>query len=84
MISRIFTDFHISQLPDFVLARHTWCLLMGLVVVMHFIPREFYADLVSLFVESLWIWKLLLFMLVVQLVIEFASADIQPFIYFQF
>ena len=84
MISRIFTDFHISQLPDFVLARHTWCLLMGLVVVMHFIPSEFYADLVSLFVESLWIWKLLLFMLVVQLVIEFASADIQPFIYFQF
>ena len=57
---------------------------MGLVVVMHFIPSEFYADLVSLFVESLWIWKLLLFMLVVQLVIEFASADIQPFIYFQF
>lgn len=84
MISNIFTDFHLAHLPSFILARHTWCLLMGAVVVMHFIPREFYDGLVSLFIESLWIVKLLLFMLVVQLVIEFASADVQPFIYFQF
>jgi hypothetical protein len=35
-------------------------------------------------VESFWIFKLLIFVAVVQLVLEFAAADVQPFLYAQF
>ena len=43
-----------------------------------------YDRLRDLFVRSPWIIKFVLFVAVVQLVISFASADVQPFIYTQF
>ena len=68
----------------FVSVRHTWCFMLAVVVVFHFIPRLFYDDLVEWFVDTLWIVKLIIFVVVVQLVLEFRVAEVQPFIYYQF
>ena len=68
----------------FLVARHTWCFMVALVAVLHFIPHIFYEDLREWFVNSLWITKFLVFLALVQLVIEFASAEVTPFIYASF
>lgn len=68
----------------FIVTRHTWCFMVALVTVLHFIPRIFYDDLQDWFINSLWITKFLVFLALVQLVIEFASAEVAPFIYASF
>lgn len=84
IISNIFVDFHWAQIPEFFQARMTWCIMMLVLIVFHFIPEKWAAAAESLFLRSPWIVKLLVFLVVVQLVIEFMSAEVSPFIYFQF
>lgn len=84
IIKQIFTDFQLWQLPQFFDTRTAWCIMMLVIIVMHFVPQR-WADLVQeSFIRAPWIVKLLLFITVVQLVIEFMAAEVQPFIYFQF
>ena len=58
--------------------------VMLVIVVTHFIPKRAYAWLECRFVAAPWIVKLVVFLAVVQLVLQFASAEVQPFIYNQF
>ena len=84
IISNIFVDFDVRQFPQFCQTRDVWCVMMLALVVMHFVPQR-WADYVQMsFVKAPWIIKLLVFLSAVQLVIEFMSAEVQPFIYFQF
>lgn len=84
IIKNIFVDFHIAQLPEFVKVRYVWCMMMSALVVMHFVPQDWADRIRIVFVKSPWIIKLVVFIFVVQLVIEFMIAEVQPFIYFQF
>jgi len=84
IIQNIFVDFRWDQIPQFFEARMVWCIMMAALIVMHFIPQR-YADKAQLiFIRSPWIVRLLTFLIVVQLVIEFMTAEVSPFIYFQF
>lgn len=84
IIKNIFVDFRWDQIPQFFEARMVWCIMMAALIVMHFIPQR-YADKAQLiFIRSPWIVRLLTFLIVVQLVIEFMTAEVSPFIYFQF
>lgn len=84
IIRNIFVDFRWDQIPQFFEARMVWCIMMAALIVMHFIPQR-YADKAQLiFIRSPWIVRLLTFLIVVQLVIEFMTAEVSPFIYFQF
>lgn len=84
IISNIFKDFHISQLPEFYQSRTLWCWMMIIVIAMHATPRKWADSLSSAFLRSpLWI-KLIIFLIVVQLVVELMTAEVVPFIYFQF
>ncbi len=58
--------------------------MMAIVIALHYVPQTVYDGLRQWFVESFWIFKLLIFVAVVQLVLEFAAADVQPFLYAQF
>lgn len=78
------TRFDPAYFPVFAQVRYTWCALMIIVFFMHFVPKAFYEMLRNWFIESFWIFKFLVFIAVIQLVIEFAAADVQPFIYAQF
>ena len=84
IIRNIFVDFHFWQFPQFFTNRLVWCLMMLALVVMHFVPRRWGDWLQDCFIRSPWVVKLLVFLCSVQMVIEFMSAEVQPFIYFQF
>lgn len=84
VISGTITRFDVAYFPVFAQVRYTWCAMMIIIFAMHYFPKVLYDDLRKWFINSLWIFKFLIFIAVVQLVIEFASADVQPFIYAQF
>ena len=84
IIKNIFKGFDLRQFPQFFTTRLVWCLMMLALIVMHFVPQRWADILQDAFVKAPWIVKLLIFLGSVQLVIEFMTAEVQPFIYFQF
>ena len=84
IITNIFRDFNLAQLPEFYEARSLWGWMMLALTVMHFTPRRWADWLCDLFVRSPLIVKLLAFLIAVQMVIELMTAEVVPFIYFQF
>lgn len=84
IISNIFVDFHWAQMWEFFTVRPEWSIMMGTLIVLHFVPRKAKDWAAGIFVKSPWIVKLLAFVAAVQLVIEFMTAEVSPFIYFQF
>lgn len=84
IIKNIFTDFHINYFPQFFEVRKIWCLMIALLFIFHFIPQSWGEKLEVLYLKSNWLIKLIIFIIVVQLVIEFMTEEVAPFIYFQF
>ena len=84
IIHNIFVDFHWNQIPQFWEARPAWCVMMLTLIAFHFTPRSWADGVQTLFVRMNWVIKLIVFMIAVQLVIEFMSEEVAPFIYFQF
>ena len=84
LISNVFTNFEIRQFPQFFDTRLVWCLMISVLIVMHAVPQSFADRVQYSFVRAPWGVKLLVFLATVQLVIEFMTAEVQPFIYFQF
>ncbi len=84
IIGNIFVDFHWNQIPQFVEARPEWSIMMGALILFHFVPQRWADKCQAWYVASPWIVKLVAFLVVVQLVIEYMSEEVAPFIYFQF
>lgn len=84
IIRNIFKEFHLWQFPQFFEARWLWCVMMLSLVIMHFVPNRWAEILQSRYINAPWLVKLVVFIGVVQLVVEFMIAEVQPFIYFQF
>ncbi|MBD5234263.1 MAG: MBOAT family protein [Bacteroidales bacterium] len=84
IIRSVGRDFSLAYFPAFASARMLWLILMIVIVVAHAMPEGFWNKAGNLFVKSPWIVKLLIFIAVVQLVLELRTADVAPFIYFQF
>jgi len=77
-------DYSVAKIAAFADARAAWLILMAVIVVAHSLPTAFWTHASALFVRTPWVVKLLLFIIVVQLVLEFRSESVTPFIYFQF
>lgn len=84
IIKNIFVDFRWEQIPQFYEARSVWCIMMIVLTVLHFVPQCWADWCQYYFAKSPWLLKLLIFIGVIQLVIEFMSEEVSPFIYFQF
>ena len=84
VISGIFTDFEWAYLHVFLARRSTWCIMLAIIYALHFVPRRLWDKLRERFVAAHWAVKLLIFILLIQLVLQFASATVQPFLYSQF
>lgn len=84
VIRKSFTEFDPAYFTFFVKARYTWCILLTIIFALHFVPVKFYERISNWFVNCHWLVKLLIFIVVVQLVIQFSSAEVKPFIYNQF
>ena len=84
MLQNVATNFHLDYLPVFVDVRLAWCIFMAVLLISHFMPEGFWDRVGRLFVRMPWLVKLAIFIVVVQLVLQFRSEDVPPFIYFQF
>jgi len=84
VISGIFTDFEWAYLPVFLERRSTWCIMLAIIYGLHFVPVSLWDKMRERFIDAHWGVKLLMFIVLVQLVLQFASATVQPFLYSQF
>lgn len=84
IIKNIFVDFYPDQIIQFAGQRPQWCIMMGVLIICHFLPQAWGDKIEGWFVRMPWVIKLGIFLIAVQLVIEFMSAEVAPFIYFQF
>ncbi len=84
LISHAATDFSPTYLAPFAAARTLWLIMLLLIIVAHALPVNFWNRLGDMFVRSPWPVKLLIFLVVVQCVVELQEQDVSPFIYFQF
>jgi len=84
MIANIFTNFDLAYFVPFLQTRTTWVIFICLIFILHNIPQRFYDKMKIWFIHTHWLLKTLLFLVVIQLIIQFSSGEIQPFIYFQF
>lgn len=84
IIRNIFTNFSLTYVEPFLSVRWMWAIMMAVIITAHALPTRIIDNLGTLFVKSWWISKLIIFLIVVQLVLEFAGEDVAPFIYFQF
>lgn len=84
VVRKSFTEFDPAYFTFFVRARYTWCILLTIIFALHFVPVRVYERLTTWFVGCHWLVKLLIFVAVVQMVIQFSSAEVKPFIYNQF
>lgn len=85
ILSQIFCHMDLAYLPYFLGARPLWTAFVLIALVLHhWSTHRRFIRLQARFVYSPWVVKLLLFMLAVQLVIQFHTSSVQPFIYAQY
>ena len=84
IIKNILTDFSLDYLPPFLHVRSTWIIMMAVIITAHALPTRTVNKAGMMFVRSPWSVKLIIFLTVIQLVLEFKGEDVAPFIYFQF
>jgi D-alanyl-lipoteichoic acid acyltransferase DltB (MBOAT superfamily) len=78
------SDFSLSYAPAFLAARGLWVALIAILALSHAVPTVCFNKISAAFVKSHWLFKLFIFIAVVQAVIELQGKDVMPFIYFQF
>lgn len=84
MIESIFTNFHPELFVQLVTGYKEVFILILLGFASHFIPDGFMDRMRRMFVKSPYVLSLVVLIIVVYVVIQVKSSDVQPFIYFQF
>lgn len=84
MIHRIFTDFHPELFGQLMLGYWKVWLLMGLGYLLHLLPDSWNSQGILFLQKVRLLGQAVILVLLVYLVIQVKSSDIQPFIYFQF
>ena len=84
LLNHIAVDFSWDYLPPFVSTRLMWTLFLVLGFALHGLRKSHSEKLKDWFVRSPWLVKLVIFILVMQLVINLRQDNVQPFIYAQF
>ncbi|MCH4156808.1 MAG: MBOAT family protein [Muribaculaceae bacterium] len=84
VLSRIGHDFHWNYFIPFIQARPEFSIFIAVGLGGQLINEKAYNWMADKFIHSPWIIKLLIFIIAVQLVINFSQGNVQPFIYSQF
>ena len=84
IIRNIFGNFDISYLAPFVRVRYVWLIFVAMIIAVHSLPTRWINAAGDWFVRAPFGAKLAVFIVAVQLVVQFMSEDVMPFIYFQF
>ena len=84
MLRQLFTAFRPNLLPQLLAGYPEVFTLMGLGYLLHFLPDSWETALTRLVVRLPLLGKALLLVIAIYVVAQMKSAEIQPFIYFQF
>lgn len=84
MLTQITTDFHFEIFLDFIKGYPYVLLLMLVGYILHFIPSNMQDFTQQMVVKSPFLLKVAFLLVIILVVIQIKSAEIQPFIYFQF
>jgi D-alanyl-lipoteichoic acid acyltransferase DltB (MBOAT superfamily) len=84
VLTQITTAFHPGIFADFVNGYPYILMLMAVGFILHFIPSDFENYTQRLVIRSPFILKVAYLLVIVLVVIQIKSSEIQPFIYFQF
>ncbi len=84
MISKIATDTDFTYAWPFLKVRYIWVILLVIGFVMHSTPTNWNQKIMEGYIRAPYLLKVFVFVILVQMVVQFKSEDVQPFIYFQF
>jgi D-alanyl-lipoteichoic acid acyltransferase DltB (MBOAT superfamily) len=84
MLGQIFSNFDITFFTHFWDARSLWIILTAFGFLCHAVPENAAKKVQNVFIKSNIAVKILVLLAVIQLVVQFQSETVQPFIYFQF
>jgi len=85
MISQIFAGIDLAYLAPFWKVRYLFVVLVLVGFAIHAIPSKLYPKMEELYINKVpFAVKAIVFVLLVQLCLQFKSESVQPFIYFQF
>jgi D-alanyl-lipoteichoic acid acyltransferase DltB (MBOAT superfamily) len=84
MFNRIFNDFKGAHIIDFILGYRMVLGLMVVAYLIHWLPVKIKDLYRGKFIDMPVYQKLIVTLIVIFVLVQFTSADVQPFIYFQF
>jgi D-alanyl-lipoteichoic acid acyltransferase DltB (MBOAT superfamily) len=84
IIKQIFTQMDWAYLIPFVTVRSLLLIILLIGIALYAIPLKWFQKLFQQFINVPFWVKAIIFIVVIQLVIQFQSADVQPFLYAQF
>ncbi|MCX6159158.1 MAG: MBOAT family protein [Ignavibacteriae bacterium] len=84
VISQIFNSFNINIIPQIIMGYKEVFILIIAGYTIHFIPEKYDLFFEKLIIKSPLIIKALYLIFVIWIVVQLKSAQLQPFIYFQF
>lgn len=84
LLSRSISDFDIAYFMPFVTVRPWWCVFVLIPLLAHNISDRQFLRLQTRFIILPWWVKLVLFAVILQIVVQFSTSSVQPFIYYQF
>jgi len=84
MFSRVFTDMDWSYFGPFLNVRSLYVILLMMSFAIYAIPLKWFGKISQQFINTPFWIKIILFVLVIQAIIQLQSANMQPFIYAQF
>ncbi|MEN3040712.1 MAG: MBOAT family O-acyltransferase [Bacteroidia bacterium] len=84
VLSQIGTDTHVSHLVPLVERRSLFVVLVLIGYLLHAVPMAWVERIEKSFANSPFIAKAIIFIVVIQLILEMRQTHVQPFIYFQF
>lgn len=84
MYGRVFTDMDWTYVSPFLNVRSLYVILLLISFALYAIPLKWFGKISQKFINTPFWVKILIFITVIQLIVQLQSADVQPFIYAQF
>lgn len=84
ILNQIAFHFNYKILVDFILGYKLVLILMLVGYILHFVTSSFKNSIQDTITGLPLLFKIFILIIVIMIVVQFKSADIQPFIYFQF
>jgi D-alanyl-lipoteichoic acid acyltransferase DltB (MBOAT superfamily) len=84
ILNQIAFHFNYKILLDFIMGYKLVLILMLVGYILHFVTSSFKNSIQDTIIGLPLLFKIFILIIVIMIVVQFKSADIQPFIYFQF